>query len=49
VITKGLKDRLEDLELKWKDQQKQLEPIRASIDEYNAMYRKSGLPAIRYK
>jgi hypothetical protein len=48
-ITAGMKERLADLEGRWKESQKQLEGIRTSIAEYNEMYRKSGTPAIRYR
>jgi photosystem II stability/assembly factor-like uncharacterized protein len=48
-ITAGMKERLADLEGRWKESQKELEGIRTSIAEYNEMYRKSGTPAIRYR
>ena len=48
-ITVGMKERLSDLESTWRERKRELGAIKTAIDEYNALYRKSGTPAIRYK
>jgi hypothetical protein len=48
-ITAGMKERLADLESKWREKKRELGAIRSSVGEYNELHRKSGTPAIRYR